>query len=317
LFTYWRVRRRRRRPSSGTPASAYRSRQSQHVADLSDVAGDDQFGAVAAQGDGEFGQDRGRGDVDERHRLGVEDDGVDGRVGGGVGDDLADVVGVGEEQAALDAQDGDAGDERGVGMPVVVDPGVVDAGEGRHVGPGCPVEQQEQRDADADDQAGEGVEDEDAEHRGQRGGEVGPGGDAVDGAEPAGVRVVRLGRAESSGESDQQDADGGSGEFEVVGSGHVRRPAHGQRDESDGQRGSVGVPEVGDQVPDLGEEVAAAHGYPNSLGSCPAMMVSARPTMNPLRTGSEMKSASNPRRISPATMPASPVITASTVVRPT
>ena len=39
---------------------------------------------------------------------------------------------------------------------------------------------------------------------------------------------------------------------------------------------------------------------PNSLGSWPMMMVSARPTMKPFRTGSEMNPARKPSRSRPA-----------------
>ena len=49
---------------------------------------------------------------------------------------------------------------------------------------------------------------------------------------------------------------------------------------------------------------------PNSAGSWPTMIVSARPMTNPLSTGSEMRLATNPRRASPATTPQSPVATA-------
>jgi hypothetical protein len=45
------------------------------------------------------------------------------------------------------------------------------------------------------------------------------------------------------------------------------------------------------------------------------MMVSARPTMNPLRTGSEMKFATNPSRSNPAVSASTPVVSASVTVR--
>ncbi|MFF1604850.1 hypothetical protein ACFVYV_47035 [Streptomyces mirabilis] len=41
------------------------------------------------------------------------------------------------------------------------------------------MEEQEQGDADADEEAGQGVEDQHFEHRRERGEEVGPRGDAV------------------------------------------------------------------------------------------------------------------------------------------
>ena len=45
---------------------------------------------------------------------------------------------------------------------------------------------------------------------------------------------------------------------------------------------------------------------PNSFGSWPTMIVSARPTMKPFSTGSEMKLATKPSRSSPATIAAIP-----------
>jgi hypothetical protein len=47
------------------------------------------------------------------------------------------------------------------------------------------------------------------------------------------------------------------------------------------------------------------------------MIVSARPTMKPLRTGSEMNEARKPIRASPAPMPTRPVTTASAAVSAT
>jgi hypothetical protein len=53
---------------------------------------------------------------------------------------------------------------------------------------------------------------------------------------------------------------------------------------------------------------------PNGDGTCPMMIVSARPTMNPFSTGSEMKFARKPSRASPATSATAPVAIASAVV---
>jgi hypothetical protein len=53
---------------------------------------------------------------------------------------------------------------------------------------------------------------------------------------------------------------------------------------------------------------------PNSFGSCPTRMVRASPMMKPLSTGSEMKLATKPSRRAPATMPSTPVTTASAAV---
>ena len=53
---------------------------------------------------------------------------------------------------------------------------------------------------------------------------------------------------------------------------------------------------------------------PNSFGTWPMMIVSARPTMNPFKTGSEMKPARNPSRSRPAPSARIPVVTASAAV---
>ena len=53
---------------------------------------------------------------------------------------------------------------------------------------------------------------------------------------------------------------------------------------------------------------------PSSLGTWPIMIVSARPTMKPLITGSEMKLARNPSRRMPARSAAMPVAIASAAV---
>ena len=53
---------------------------------------------------------------------------------------------------------------------------------------------------------------------------------------------------------------------------------------------------------------------PNSFGTWPAMIVSDKPTMKPLSTGSEMKLATKPRRRRPAINAASPTQMASAAV---
>jgi len=58
-------------------------------------------------------------------------------------------------------------------------------------------------------------------------------------------------------------------------------------------------------------------GTPNSLGSCPTMIVRASPIMNPFNTGSEMKFARKPRRSSPATRAMIPTTSPSVVVSAT
>ena len=65
------------------------------------------------------------------------------------------------------------------------------------------------------------------------------------------------------------------------------------------------------------KKLPEAPSTPNSLGSWPMMMVSARPTMNPLSTGSEMNPARKPSRSSPAMMATAPVTMASAAVRAT
>jgi len=67
-----------------------------------------------------------------------------------------------------------------------------DAAEHRDVRSRCAVEQECDRNGDADEQAREGVEDEHAEQGGERGDEVWPGGEPVHAAEPGGVEPVEL-----------------------------------------------------------------------------------------------------------------------------
>ena len=55
-------------------------------------------------------------------------------------------------------------------------------------------------------------------------------------------------------------------------------------------------------------------GIPKSFGTWPMMIVSARPTMNPFSTGSEMKFARKPRRRSPATTASAPTTSPSVIV---
>ncbi len=53
---------------------------------------------------------------------------------------------------------------------------------------------------------------------------------------------------------------------------------------------------------------------PNSFGSCPTMIVSASPMMNPFSTGSEMKLARKPSRRRPAASARIPTTSASVIV---
>ena len=66
-----------------------------------------------------------------------------------------------------------------------------DVAELGDVRPRRAVEQQQQRHDDADEQPGQGVEEQHAEQRGHGGDEVGPGGVAVDAPEPPGVERGR------------------------------------------------------------------------------------------------------------------------------
>jgi len=58
-------------------------------------------------------------------------------------------------------------------------------------------------------------------------------------------------------------------------------------------------------------------GTPNSLGSCPTRMVSARPMMNPFSTGAEIIDATNPSRSRPAVSATAPVTRPSAAVSTT
>ena len=122
-------------------------------------------------------------------------------------------------------------------MPVGVHPrsrsvGVGGADEPVHVRPAGPVEQQGHRDGDTDDQPGQGVEDEHAEHRGDGGEEVHAGGGAVDAAEPLGPDPVEPAQGGDVDQLDDRgDHDGGQGGlrqlFEQAGQEQQRE--HGER----------------------------------------------------------------------------------------
>lgn len=102
----------------------------QDVADLADPVRDEQGDAVAAQVTGELGEHlRGR-DVDGRSCGGIQDD---SRGGGrdSVTDGRTDVVGVGEEQAGLHADDDDVVSDGEVGVACGIHPDVVAAVSGR------------------------------------------------------------------------------------------------------------------------------------------------------------------------------------------
>ena len=142
-----------------------------------------------AQRTGQLGQHLGGADVDERAGFRVEHDDPGLRRPQGF-DPFPDMVAVGEEQSRFDPdhQPGRVGVE--VLVPFHVEPGPVPLGQAGHVWAGDPVQQQQHRHPDTDHQAGQGVEDQHAEHRGDRGGEIGPGGETVDAAQPIGPHPV-------------------------------------------------------------------------------------------------------------------------------
>jgi len=63
------------------------------------------------------------------------------------------------------------------------------------------------------------------------------------------------------------------------------------------------------------KKLPSSFSIPNSFGTWPIITVRARPMMNPLSTGSEMKLARKPSRSSPATRARMPVINARTIVK--
>ena len=110
------------------------------IAELADVARDPEISPASSQCATRVGQHPHRADVDERGGLRVEDDEVDVRTA--VDYLVADVVGVGEEQAGLYAQYPHAGDRRQVRVAVDVDPSALRPGEGGDVRFRHPVEQE-------------------------------------------------------------------------------------------------------------------------------------------------------------------------------
>lgn len=86
----------------------------------------------------------------------------------------------------------------------VVGRGLAELGDMR---PGSPVQQQGQRRTDADEKAGQGVEDHHAEHGGDRGEEIGAGRDSVGRAEAPRVDAVEGGQGRHVDELDQRSDD--------------------------------------------------------------------------------------------------------------
>ena len=166
----------------------------EQVADLAEVVGDDELLAGPGEVVGELVEHPHRGDVDERDRLGVEHDARHAR-GGGVRLDRRRARrrrwrrtarprrGARARPDRRRSRGGASRSPNWSGLPGTW-PSSATWGLRR------PVEQEQQRHDDADDQPGQRVEDEHAEHGGHRGDEVGAGGRAVDRAEPPGVEPV-------------------------------------------------------------------------------------------------------------------------------
>ena len=161
------------------------------------------------------------GDVDEGDRLGVEDDGACAWFGGVLLDRCPHGLGVGEEQAGLDTQDGDAGNfdvGRGGARRSAYWPACAgDLAELGDVWFRRSVEQEQQRHDDADDQSRQRVEQQHAEHRRDGGDEVGSGRRAVDLAEANRVEPVEAAeRGEVDELDDRRDDDRGERRFRQV-----------------------------------------------------------------------------------------------------
>ena len=96
--------------------------------------------------------------------------------------------------------------------------------------------------------------------------------------------------------------------------GHDRRePAQAeherQREQPDGERRGTGCRRGGrGSRQSCSKKSPSPFSTPNSFGTWPIMIVSARPMMNPLSTGSEMKLARNPSRSRPASRARTPVV---------
>jgi hypothetical protein len=222
---------------SGRPGAGRRHLgPAQDVADLADVAGDHQLHPRPAQVGGEPDQHAGGADVDVGGRLGVQDDRPGPRLGGVGQDGGPDGVGVGEEQPALDPQQRDPRGQLVLGVPLDV---AVLAGHARdlaehgHMGPRGPVQQQQQRHDDPEEQPGQGVEDQHPGQGGHGGQEVGPGGDAVDAAQLAGGDPVQ---GDQGRQVDQLD-DGGDHHRGQGGLGQLLEQAGEEQQGEDGEGG--------------------------------------------------------------------------------
>ena len=127
----------------------------QEVADLTDVAGEDEGDPVPLEVVCELDEHARRGHVDVRHALRVEYDRPGAFSRGLTADAVANRLGIGEEEPALRPEHDDAGDRFVLGMPRDVPELRRRAGhpaEDCDVGPGGSVDQEHERGADSDEE---------------------------------------------------------------------------------------------------------------------------------------------------------------------
>jgi hypothetical protein len=166
------------------------------VADLTDGMGHEQLDLIAPEVLCQSGQHFGGRYVDERCRLCVQHD-FHGRGSELVANPLADMVGVCEVQAGLHPDDDDilaAGQDavtRDIHPEALALVRRLRPRQDRHVRSGGPVKQGQKRNRDADEQTGEGVEDDDAEQRGQGREKVRTRGPTLDPAEVPGPDPIQ------------------------------------------------------------------------------------------------------------------------------
>ena len=173
-------------------------------------------------------------------------------------------------------------------------PGSVPAGQPGDVRPRGPVEQQDQRDGDADEQAGQGVEDEDAEQGGERGEEVRAGRPAVDAGE-----LRRPDPVEAAQRRDVDQFD--DGRDDDRGEGGLRQLLEQPGQEQQGDDGQHGHRQPGELAPRAGAAVdrglgqAAVDHHP--AGQPGAQVGRAEAEQLPVR--GRCRSRPSPRRSSP------------------
>ena len=181
-------------------------------------------------------------------------------------------------------------DQLAVGVDLVVVPGGVGLGRAE------PLGEADQHHADGRGRRG----------RGSRGARR-PAGRATAGRGRCGRRSRRRGARGRRRRPPRSPSSTATSEPGTIGA-HAPSPSTiASEQHADDERGTLGVAELGDDVPELLEEVAARPSRRRTAsGSWPTMIVSARPTMKPLSTGSEMKLARKPSRSRPATSAMSP-----------